>query len=126
MASSTTLEKKVTLLPLPEKLRLPDIVICTENHWTTTDRYFHNLAFEGVENLFYVIGFTTLYSHQIESAVIKYQDQYYSPMLADSVTLPFRIAFELDDLSMFDFYRQHQRAPVYSDYLNGLVSTNKP
>ena len=121
MLNSTEIERTVTLLPLPEQLRLPDIAICTKNHWITTDAYFNNLTFEGIENLFYVIGFTTLYSHQIESAVIKYQNQYFSPMLADSVSLPFRAVFEMDACSMFNFREQYHRPPVYADYVDGLV-----
>ncbi len=49
MLNSTEIERTVTLLPLPEQLRLPDIAICTKNHWITTDAYFNNLTFEGIE-----------------------------------------------------------------------------
>ena len=122
LKSTTLLERTVTLFPLPKQLRLPEIVIRTDNHWTTAACYIHNLTFARLENLFYAIGFSTVFDHEIEAAVIKYQNKYYSPMLADSVTLPFRVAFEMDAISMFDFYEQHYRAPVYSDYINGLVT----
>ncbi len=115
-------ERVVTLLPMPEALKNTDIAIRTDNHWSTAVNYIYNHTLERVENLIYVIGFSVIFDRPIETAAIKYQSQYYSPMLDDDTKLPFRIAFEMDALAMFDFYERYQRAPVYEDIADGLLT----